>query len=336
MSDAAPGGFACGTSVYDQCKDLQIPWGEEWTFQMLMGDLIDALQALLKFGVQYIGTSLTDNMLKGVNALRCAVTNVGENSWNLIAALYWAAMGAGQGDLVKQYLDLGYEHVCTCQEDAKMLIEAMGAGGDGGRAAYMLGTCSESGQVKKNDAGEAKRNRDLDRARANLKALKDAAFARIKKQKEEEMKELVKGSGGKQALEKEQLAAFKAFKEKSKALEDKEDLTESEKEELEKLQQEYEAVKQVKEEIIKEEVSAEIDQIKGDGGIAGLQTFAEDTADELNALTKKLEEFPDDEDVLLHFKEVETKMDLIKQTFNDLSNSDSTSVEETEALQELE
>lgn len=295
---------------------------------MLMGDLIDALQALLKFGIQYIGTSLTDNMLKGVNALRCAVTNVGENAWNLIAALYWAAAGAGQGDMVKGYLDMGYEYVCTCQEDAKNLIEAMGAGGDGGRAAYMLGTCSESGQVKKNDAGDKKRDRDLARARANLKSLKDAAFSRIKKQKMEEMKELVQGSGGKQALEKEQLKAFKLFKAKSKELEDRTDLSKAEKDELELLQQEYEAVKEVKEEIIKEEVKADIDKVKAADGIAGLQEFADETAVELNALMKKMEEFPDDEDVMLHFKEIETKMDLIKQTFDDLATSDDTSVEE--------
>jgi hypothetical protein len=89
-------GIKCGTEIRESCLDMQIPWGEDWTFQMLMGDLVDAAQAFLKFAVQYAGAALTDNMLKGVNALRCAVTNVGENSWNFIAAAYWAAAGAGK------------------------------------------------------------------------------------------------------------------------------------------------------------------------------------------------------------------------------------------------
>jgi len=109
----------CGTSIRDTCLDMQIPWGEDWTFQMMMADLIDSAQMLLKYGVAFIGDTLTDNMMKGVNALRCAVTNVGENSWNLLAAIYWAAVGFGQDQMVNKYLDIGYEYVCTCQEDAR-------------------------------------------------------------------------------------------------------------------------------------------------------------------------------------------------------------------------
>jgi hypothetical protein len=35
-------GINCGTKVIGKCKDLKIPWGEDWTFQMLFSDLIDA------------------------------------------------------------------------------------------------------------------------------------------------------------------------------------------------------------------------------------------------------------------------------------------------------
>jgi hypothetical protein len=90
---------------------------------------------------------LSDNLLKAVNALRCALTNLGTNAWNLIAALYWALVGIGQEDVVTQYLDLGYSYICTCQADARDLIESLGGNEDGGRMSHMLGSCSESGAV---------------------------------------------------------------------------------------------------------------------------------------------------------------------------------------------
>lgn len=85
---------------------------------MLLGDLIDAGQALLKYGIQYIGSELSDNILRSINALRCALANLGTNAWNLVAATYWLLVGFGLEDTVKQYLDEGYQHICTCQEDA--------------------------------------------------------------------------------------------------------------------------------------------------------------------------------------------------------------------------
>lgn len=53
-----------------------------------------------------------------------------------------------------EYLDIGYEWICTCQEDANAIIEAIAGEGedDGGRAAHFMSSCSESGAVKKGDA----------------------------------------------------------------------------------------------------------------------------------------------------------------------------------------
>ena len=36
-------------------------------------------------------SGLTINMVKGINALRCAVVNAADNAWNFIAAAWWAA-----------------------------------------------------------------------------------------------------------------------------------------------------------------------------------------------------------------------------------------------------
>jgi hypothetical protein len=89
---------------------------------MLLGDLIETAGALIKFGIGYVGSSLSPTLLRALNALRCAVTNLGTNSWNLIAAAYWTLVGVGQAATAKEYLDLGYEHICTCQEDAAEIL----------------------------------------------------------------------------------------------------------------------------------------------------------------------------------------------------------------------
>lgn len=95
-------------------------------------------------------------MLRAINALRCALTNLGTNAWNLIAAVYWFLIGVGQEEMVNEYLGIGYEHICTCQEDLTDIIKGLDAppeetGENRGRIEYMLSSCSESGAVKQGD-----------------------------------------------------------------------------------------------------------------------------------------------------------------------------------------
>jgi hypothetical protein len=326
----------CGSLIIDNCKDLGIPWGEDWTFQMLLGDLIDAAQALVKYGVQYVGSSLSDNLLKGINALRCALTNLGTNAWNLIAALYWTLIGVGQGKTVKEYLDIGYEYICTCQEDAKEVIKMLGGDTDGGRSAYMLGTCSESGSVKKNDAQQKQEERRKAKVAANLKALKDAARARIEKEKEGELNTIAKQADGKKALEQKQLEAFKAFQAEARAQEDIAEPTAAQKKKLEDLQMQYEATKKVKEQIVIKEVAAAIRKKKQENGLEGIAEVTAAAAEKQAELAKKLQEFPDDEDTALLLKAAETEMQLIEQSLKDLAASDEVSVRETEKIRALE
>ena len=129
---------------------------------------------------------MTENMLRSVNALRCALTNLGTNAWNLIAAAYWTLVGVGQEATAKEYLDIGYEYICTCQEDAKEIIKMLGGEDDGGRSAKMLSTCSESGAVKKGDAQEKQEQRRKEQQDANkAQMLKDRAAAMEAAQKAE-------------------------------------------------------------------------------------------------------------------------------------------------------
>jgi len=63
---------------------------------------------------------------------------------------------------------------------------------------------------------------------------------------------------------------------------------------LDALQQDYEALKAVKEEIVIKDVSKKIDEVQKKGGVPALQSYAKDTALEIQALTNKMKEFPDD------------------------------------------
>jgi len=245
--------------------------------------------------------------------LRCAVTNVGENSWNFIAAAYWAAAGAGKEDMVIEYLDIGYEYVCTCQEDMQALIKSWGGDQDGGRSAYMLSTCSESGQVKGNDVDKARKERLKAKIEANMRALKLKAYNRIKEAKQAEMEAMMasKGEDGKKELERQLMEAFAKFKAEATRLEDKSNVSESEAKALETLEQEYLAMKAVKDEIVMADVRAEINAAKEKDGIEGLQALADATSLDIGALSKKLKEFPDELDVQLELNSIETKMALI-------------------------
>jgi hypothetical protein len=106
----------CGTVIIRECKDLALPWGEEWAFQALLGELLDSAGGLLRVGVKY-ASDLGPNVGRALNALRCSLTNIGDNAWNLVAAVYWTLVGVGQEATAREYLDIGYEYICTCGRD---------------------------------------------------------------------------------------------------------------------------------------------------------------------------------------------------------------------------
>ena len=60
-----------------------------------------------------------------MNALRCALVNMGGNAWNLIGAAYFAAKQVGQEDVVKDNVNLAYEYVCTCSQDVTKIADQL-------------------------------------------------------------------------------------------------------------------------------------------------------------------------------------------------------------------
>jgi hypothetical protein len=151
----------CGTVIIRECKDLALPWGEEWAFQALLGEVLDATGGLMNVGLRYAG-GLSPNLTRALNALRCALTNVGDNAWNLVAAVYWTLVGVGQQATADEYLTMGYEYICTCGKDAQALVESLAGvdpSAEPSNSDPFAGACSEKAAVSKADA-EATRERE--------------------------------------------------------------------------------------------------------------------------------------------------------------------------------
>ena len=87
---------------------------------------------------------MTFNMKRGMNSLKCAVTGLGSNMWNLFGAIYYTALQFGYSKEVVKYVAQYYPYVCTCQKETEALSELFG--GDESTATIM-GGCSEKVQA---------------------------------------------------------------------------------------------------------------------------------------------------------------------------------------------
>jgi hypothetical protein len=79
---------------------------------------LDVTAQSLNLTLDAVGAeSLGENWIRSLNALRCSVNNIGENAWNLVAAVYWTMVGVGEKATADEYLTIGYEYICTCAID---------------------------------------------------------------------------------------------------------------------------------------------------------------------------------------------------------------------------
>jgi hypothetical protein len=104
-----------------------------------------------------MATSLSENLLKAMNALRCMLLALGNNTWALLAAGYYAARQFNQGDLVATYLTLGAQTVCTCTGDVDGLLVMLSQYGmmPSEESLSLLGSCSEEAAAITADAASS-------------------------------------------------------------------------------------------------------------------------------------------------------------------------------------
>ena len=87
--------FNCGNfdAIPDSCKNIaaNAVWGREGPFKRLVQETVDIGTLGIKIVVGFMGASLSPNLLKALNAIRCMLNSFGNNTWNLLAAVWWAA-----------------------------------------------------------------------------------------------------------------------------------------------------------------------------------------------------------------------------------------------------
>ena len=148
--------FNCGTTIIDSCN-IEYDWEDENTYKLFVNQVVDTGTLGIKLAVGLMAAQLSENLLKAMNALRCMLLALGNNTWTLIAAGYYAARQFNQGDLVATYLTLGAQTVCTCTGDVDGLLVMLAQYGmmPSEENLALLGSCSEGAAAITADAAAA-------------------------------------------------------------------------------------------------------------------------------------------------------------------------------------
>jgi len=137
----------CGSAVSTSCEGKSVGSARGFTdasFQKFVGGAVNVFTSGLNVFLATSTQAFSINMLKGINALRCAVVNAADNAWNFIAAAWWAAHQFGLENYVEDGLDEAWPYICTCNEDMDFISQMMGASSEG---VAVFSSCSEAAQA---------------------------------------------------------------------------------------------------------------------------------------------------------------------------------------------
>jgi hypothetical protein len=278
---------------------------------------------------------MSENMVKGINALRCMLSSISDSGWNLIASAYWFVVTIGLEEVIKPYLDMGYEYVCTCQEDANRLAKTLGGSAQAVRNADILTGCSELVQHKKGDKRKQREMFVKKLKEANLRALKAAAH---RKRVDQAKKDLAKdwSDAGETGISKRSLGEYRKYRAAMANFSKKKVKSQKDKDELEKIQLDYLAVKNAKDEILTAELLKKVVQIGADdGGMKGLKDGKVKIFGDMDKALKKVEEFPDDEQVAVEVEVAVSQVENYGTAVMKFGGRKILSIKDTDQLKEI-
>lgn len=116
----------CGSKISTTCAGLTVPMTIAG-FQDLVGEIVSSGTFMIKMALATGGQSMSYNMLRGLNALRCAFVSGFFNSWMMLASVYFAAKEFGFSNDLKSLMDEAYPYICTCTEETNSWSTSMGA-----------------------------------------------------------------------------------------------------------------------------------------------------------------------------------------------------------------
>ena len=141
----------CGSKIVDDCVGITLlNSGQTWDnlndalieqkFKRLAGEIVTVGQFLITTFLSASSSSMSINMVKGLNALRCAFSSGFINVWMLFGSLYFAARQFKQQAQLTDKLDEYYPYVCTCKKDVTSLQKLMAVSG---QASEVFASCTE-------------------------------------------------------------------------------------------------------------------------------------------------------------------------------------------------
>jgi hypothetical protein len=93
--------------------------------QFLVDKVVDIGTFLITAVLEQGSDGMSDNLQKGLNALRCAFLNGFGNSAYLLAAVIYAAAQFEQLQTLQDYANEYYPYLCTCEKDKESMEEAL-------------------------------------------------------------------------------------------------------------------------------------------------------------------------------------------------------------------
>ena len=130
----------CGSTIISACEGVTVPYTDAG-FQLFVGEAVNVGTGMINISFQLMSSTLTTNMIKGLNAARCAIVSGGSSVWYFIASAWWFLYYFGQEKLVEDLLDQGYPYICTCMVDVNNFASLMGGTSE---TAALFSSCSEA------------------------------------------------------------------------------------------------------------------------------------------------------------------------------------------------
>jgi hypothetical protein len=114
-----------------------------------VSEIVTTGLSLIKIGLTFAAQDLSDDMIKGINALRCVFTSGFEDTWLLLASLYYAALQFNQESQIADLINQAYPYVCSCKYETNEWnnwIQSSG-GSSGSTIAAKFAYCSEAAKT---------------------------------------------------------------------------------------------------------------------------------------------------------------------------------------------
>ena len=104
----------CGSDIiHDSCKGAMITM-DETGFKIMFGEIVSSATFLISLVLATGSADLSDNMIKALNALRCAFVAGYVNLWMLYGSFYYFLKFFWLEVIMVDLAKVLYPRICTC------------------------------------------------------------------------------------------------------------------------------------------------------------------------------------------------------------------------------